>query len=244
MSKKIEFTAVDFSENPEMIQLDGKNLFALRYESKHAKLYIAYDSIKRSLDHCLHGIYYINKNRDNKEEPFVNENITAHFTSLVVKYARCFVSGRVKLEKGNIPKEYKKSHEMLMRLRHEYVAHSGGSGEATVNLIALYPNSQKKKILKIAAPKLFTVNYINQPFLMDVQNIVMHLQDLVEEKLKVHYKKICEEIESVNISNLYAEFQKYDLDGLEYSPQFSPGEYEFRFEAHPNGMVYLKGDRK
>lgn len=227
-----------------MIQLDGQNLFALRYECKHASLYAAYDSIKRSLDHCLFSIFYINSHRNRQDEKYVDENITAHSTMLITHYGRCFASGRAKLEKRNVPKEHLETHDKIMNLRNKYIAHSGGNGEASVNLIALYPNSDDKRIVNISAPILARINYINESFLLDVQNIVHNLIKFVVEKLKTHYEHICSDIKSLEIDELYREFDQYNLKGIECSPKFSPGQYEFKVEIKNDGRVYLKGLRK
>ncbi len=244
LSKKFDISAVDFSRHPEMIQMDGKNLFSLRYECKHAKLHNAYDSIKRSLDYCLRNIDYINSHRRKTSEPFVNENISAHSTSMITHYGRCFASGRAKLEKHNVPKEYLKTHDNLMSLRNEYIAHSGGNGEVSMNLIALYPNSKNKKIMYISAPMMVRINFINEPFLLEIKKIVLHLYSFVESKLKIHYEKICDEIRSQDIDDLYAKFDEFVLTDLEYSPSFTPGDYEFRVDIKPDGLVFIKGNRK
>ncbi|MCP5016971.1 MAG: hypothetical protein GY938_17140 [Ketobacter sp.] len=244
MSKNISFEPIDFSKHPEMIQMDGKNLFALKFQSKHAKMYVAYASLKRSLDCCNWNICCINVYRNKTEDLFANHNITAHATSLIVNYGRCFVSGRVKLENIHVPKEYANTHKKLMNLRNDYIAHSGGSGEGTMNLIGLYPNSAKKKVMYISKPVFATVNYINEPFLLDVQNMVAHLITHVEEKLKIHYEKILHEVLSADLDDMYSKFEKYEMSEFEYDPDITPGQYQFNVEIKQNGVVYLKGTRQ
>lgn len=227
-----------------MIQFDGHNVFALEYDGILAKKHAAYASVKRSLGYCLNSIYYINSHREKTDESFVNEHITAHSTTLIIHYGRCFAAlnakGRVKLDRDLVPKEYEKTHEILMTLRHDYIAHSGSSGEGVMSLVALYPNAEGKKILHVAEPILARFNYINEPFLLETQNLVMHLISHVEDKLKDQYEKICAEILAINIDDLYSEFEKYDLSGFEYSPAIRLGQYELKLEIKPDLRVYLK----
>jgi hypothetical protein len=244
MVKKITLEAMDFSRHPEAIQMDGKNLFALRYKSKQSDLYAAYSSIKRCLDHCLINISYINEFRGKTGEPYVQENIATHFVSLIVNYGRCFVSGRVKLEETLISNGHKTVHRKLMGLRHAYVAHSGGAYETSVNLVALYPNSKRKKLIHIEPPRLVAMNTTNPEFLREVQGVILVIYEFVENKLKLHFEKIHEEIVGLGEDALYAGFASYALEDFEYEPKFRPGTYVFHMEVAPNGAFQLKGTKK
>lgn len=227
-----------------MIQIEGEGLFALRYETKHAKIYSAYDSINRSLDHCLSNATYINKHRTKTGSDFVQENINAHHASIFVNYGRCFASGRVKLERKIVPKEYLETHDKLIKLRNEYISHSGGNGEISLNIMALYPNRNNCQIVSILAPQLVNINFINKEFLSVIQQIVMHLKSYVKDKMSVHYKKIQEDIMEIDIESIYREFDKFDLCGVEYSPQISPGNYQYKLEIQPNGLFRLIGTKR
>ena len=113
-----------------------------------------------------------------------------------------------------------------------------------MKLVGLYPSTENRKVVYISVPIFATVNYINEPFLHETQNIVMHLQSYVEDKLKFHYEKIVAEVLAVNVDDLYAEFDKFNLAKFEYNPKISPGNYNFSVEVKQDGRVFVKGLRK
>lgn len=236
MTKK--FTPLNFKKHPKCIQLDGNNLFAVKYETKHSKLFSGYSSIEVILNRCIKNSNYLKKYRTNIENDEIQENINAHFISGVINYGRCFTTGKVKLERNLIPKKYLKTHEKVMSMRHKYIAHYGGVGEISLGLIALYPNGDAPSIIHIEEPRHVRINFINEDLWEDIKNICETLILHVKEKQKIHYKKICEEIRSTPLSQLY---EGFDDRTLFYSPKFTPGKYSFRLDIEPSGFFELKG---
>ena len=243
MNNNVKFRALDFLKHPELIQIDGNNVFAMFYDCKHAKLYSRYASIRRSLKRCQLNISYIKYHEDKKNELFVSESIDAHYISLITSYGRCFASGKVKLERRLIPSEYIEDHNLIMKLRNEYVAHLGGFSEGSVNYISLYPDTSRKQILKIHEPIYTGVQNTNLKFLNDVLIILDRLIEYVDDKLKLHYAKICEEIRSYTLEEIYSKFETFDLAEAEYSPDIRQGNYIFTVNITGNGLVFFKGER-
>ncbi|MDF0752663.1 hypothetical protein NLU14_20755 [Marinobacter sp. 71-i] len=237
MTKK--FTPLDFKKHPKCIQLDGNNLFAVKYETKHSKLFIGYSSIEVVLSRCIKSANYLKKYRKKIVDDETQENISAHFISGVVNYGRCFTSGRIKLEKTLIPNKYLKTHERIIKMRHKYIAHYDGFGETSLCLVALYPNGDTPSILHIEEPRHVRINFINEDLWEDVKNICEILISHVKEKQKLHYEKLCEEIRSTPLSQLY---EGFDDRTLFYNPKFTPGQYSFRLNIEPSGFFELKGN--
>ncbi|HDZ38418.1 MAG TPA: hypothetical protein ENH62_09060 [Marinobacter sp.] len=235
---KNKFIPLNFKKHPKCIQLDGNNLFAVKYETKHSKLFSGYSSIELMLNHCISSSNYLKKYRKNIKNNEIQENINANFISGVINYGRCFTSGQVKLEKNLIPKKYLKTHEKVMNMRHKYIAHYGGIGEISFGLIALYPNGDTPSIVHIEEPRHIRINFINEDLWEDIKNICETLILHVKEKQKIHYTKLCEEIRSTPLSQLYEGFEDRTLF---YSPKFTPGQYSFTLDIEPSGFFELKG---
>lgn len=243
-TSRIRFKALNFAEHPDLLQIEENNFFAVRYQSEHAKRYSAYDSINRSLDSCLASIFFINSNRDKAPNFFMNENMNAHFTNLIICYGRCFASGRVKLEKNNVPRELISVHDRLIKLRDDYIAHNGNSGEASENLIALYPNRAHKKVVSVIAPTLLRMRYVNEKLMWDAQRLCEQLKKPVSTKLADNYKLICDEIYAADINEIYSGFEEQKIENLESTPIVTQGSCDYEIILKPNGMVHFKGKVK
>ncbi|MEQ3725766.1 hypothetical protein [Alcanivorax sp.] len=243
----VKLTPIDFPNSKSSVKIDGKEVFAIKYESKHSRLFSGYESIEMILTKCLKSAEYIQEFRKRSKEPGIQDNINAHFISGIINYARCFTKsakGKAKLERSHVPEGYKEIHDTVMRLRHDYIAHSGNIGEHSLNLVALYPHHNEKQILHIDTPRLVRTYYLNDKLWDGIIYICPRLIGIARNKMAFHYKNIKEEINNLNIDDIYKHFESEAIKKHQYRPNFTPGTYTFRLEIDEKTYFNLIGTLK
>ncbi|MEZ8794571.1 hypothetical protein AB6D86_22115 [Vibrio splendidus] len=179
---------------------------------KISQQYAAYTLIEkdlRSVEFWLREIERLKPSPlERVKDPDKMNVIKGLFVAALTFYGKCFTSceGRkVKLETKVIPEQHKDTHEQVMRLRHNYAAHSGADNfeEAKVSLV-LHPSikSDIKPQLysELTQPDYATNSELNFCELVsDLQVIVFNkrsevgdvvLEKVVRPKGKKHWYKL------------------------------------------------------
>ncbi|GAA5648634.1 hypothetical protein [Vibrio proteolyticus] len=131
----------------------------VKLTDKISQQFAAYTLIEKDLRSVIFWLEQISLMKpnvlDRTTDPMKMNLIKGLFVAALTFYAKCFTSceGRkVKLESKHVPDDLLKVHEDIMKLRHNFAAHSGAENfeEVQVSLV-LHPN--KSKDIK---PQLFT----------------------------------------------------------------------------------------
>ncbi|WP_064608900.1 hypothetical protein [Photobacterium sp. J15] len=155
---------------------------------KISQQYAAYTLIDKDLRSVIFWLEEIERLKpgqiDRVKDPAKMNSIKGLFVAALTFYGKCFTSceGRkVKLERKHVPEELQETHDNVMKLRHNFAAHSGAENfeEVKVSLV-LYPNKKSD-----ATPKLYSE--LSQPDYIPTQDLnfkelVTELQSYVENK--------------------------------------------------------------
>ncbi|EPU9477403.1 hypothetical protein ACV0UQ_004241 [Vibrio vulnificus] len=179
---------------------------------KISQQYAAYTLIEKDLRNVLFWLNEIERLQPNPLDRVKDPNkmnvIKGLFVAALTFYGKCFTSceGRkIKLETKIIPERHVGTHEQVMKLRHNYAAHSGADNfeEAKVSLV-LHPN-KKSDIKPQLYSELTQPDYILKQGLnfgdlvSDLQAIVLNkraqvgdvvLEKIVRPKGKNHWYKL------------------------------------------------------
>ena len=143
------------------INKSGKPVYAYHYQSKYSKpgitieintklsrQYCGYILIEKDLDDTLHFIDALSALIEKKSarNDFLIKGMSR---AIVTTYGKCFAKAdgrRTKLERKNIPDEFKEVHDKLIDMRNNYAAHAGISlHEACRGIFVLPPENKAKK---------------------------------------------------------------------------------------------------
>ncbi len=138
---------------------EGKKAPSVKMTDKISEQYAAYTLIDKDLRSV---IFWLNKIEELEPEPLDRVKnpdkmnlIKGLFVAALTFYGKCFTSceGRkVKLERDFIDEEHRETHDRIMKLRHNFAAHSGAENFEEVKVsLALHPS--KKSDMK---PQLYT----------------------------------------------------------------------------------------
>lgn len=176
-----------------------------KLESPKSKVYAGYVLMKHEIKNInawveiKHSI--INKHDDLKELATVgykwdlvsHEHIQAIFIAIISTYGKLFSNAegrRVKLERTQIPSEFLKIHDHLIKLRDKYTAHSGDSEIESCVPILVYCRKQDKVIGMID-------HDIIQPAGMKFDDsfikLINHIDAFLEQKIETIKRKIIDD---------------------------------------------------
>ncbi|HAS6159111.1 TPA: hypothetical protein I7156_22425 [Vibrio vulnificus] len=155
---------------------------------KISQQYAAYTLIEKDLRSVLFWLKEIERmqpsNVERVKDPSKMNIVKGLFVAALTFYGKCFTAceGRkIKLEAKFVPEEFKETHELVMKMRHNFAAHSGAENFEDVRVsLVLHPS--KKSDMK---PQLYT-EMAQTDFLAGDEfpfvNMVETLQNLVLEK--------------------------------------------------------------
>ncbi|OFX55452.1 MAG: hypothetical protein A2046_12285 [Bacteroidetes bacterium GWA2_30_7] len=138
-------------------------------------------------------IYYIDNNKD------VSDTLKkALWHSIIISYGRCFTdSSKAKLGKLEIREYFKESdeklrltHELLMDLRHNFIAHRGITDNEVSVVYFKIPIKSKDKTsteYRIKTVRSILPNIVQ---LREIESCVIHLIEIVEQKIKMQTEKV------------------------------------------------------
>lgn len=109
------------------------------------------------------------------------------FVAALTFYGKCFsrCEGRpVKLERAQIDEKYRSEHDLYMRYRHNFAAHSGAEKLESVEIAVVLPRAEKYKVPPMLYRELF------QPDLMMAKKGETGLIDVVEHARSIALRKI------------------------------------------------------
>ncbi len=179
---------------------------------KVSQQYAAYTLIEKDLRNVMFWLNEVERLQPNSlervKDPDKMNVVKGLFVAALTFYGKCFTSceGRkIKLEAKMIPDQHLDTHEQVMRLRHNYAAHSGEGNfeEAKVSLV-LHPN-KKSEMKPQLYSELLQPDYISKQGLnfgelvSDLQTIVLNkrsqvgdvvLEKIVRPKGKSHWYKL------------------------------------------------------
>lgn len=137
----------------------GEKAPSVRMTDKISRQYAAYTLIEKDLRSVIFWLEEIERLSpdpiDRVKDPAKMNMVKGLFVAALTFYGKCFSSceGRgIKLERGNISEEFQDAHDHVMKLRHNFAAHSGAENLEEVKVsLALHPS--KKSDMK---PQLYT----------------------------------------------------------------------------------------
>ena len=110
------------------------------------------------------------------------------YVAALTFYGKCFTScegRRVKLEKSIIDVKFRNTHDEVMRMRHNFAAHSGADSFEEVKIaVVLYPNKRPVRLPKIyreLSQADFRDNHENETFVA----LAEHVRSRVIDKAKI-----------------------------------------------------------
>lgn len=138
---------------------EGKLAPSVRMTDKISEQYGAYSLIEKDLRSVIFWLQEIEKlSPEHMDRPGNHDKmnlIKGLFVAALTFYGKCFTSceGRkVKLERKFVDEEYIEAHDHIMKLRHNFAAHSGAESFEEVKVsLALHPS--KKSDMR---PQLYT----------------------------------------------------------------------------------------
>lgn len=164
---------------------EGKPAPSVQMTDKISEQYGAYSLIEKDLRNVIIWLKEIEKlkpeNLDRWKNPDKMNLVKGLFVAALTFYGKCFTSceGRkVKLERTIIDPEYLELHDHIMKLRHNFAAHSGAEKFEEVKVsLALHPS--KKSDMK---PQLYSE--LSQPDYLIGENVLFKaLAESIREKV-------------------------------------------------------------
>ena len=175
---------------------EGKFAPSIRMTDKISEQYGAYSLIEKDLRSVIVWLNEIEKLKPNELERVKNPEkmnlIKGLFVAALTFYGKCFASceGRkIKIEKTIFDEKELEVHDNLMKLRHNFAAHSGAENfeEVTVSLV-LHPN--KKSDMK---PQLYSE--LSQPDYISAEQLSFKaLAEKLQEKVFVKRAQVGEKV--------------------------------------------------
>lgn len=176
-----------------------------------------YVSIKADLDECLEGIKSIEKIKESDNFPQIIK--TSLLFTGIIKYARCFTSGKgrgISLNKKDIFKENSsllQFHEETMEIRNKYLAHAGKTKHETRALIATLNLDKSNK-------KIENYNFSSSRLINNDSNLENYIElfDWVMNKVTSKVEKldrtVREHLVEIPIKKMYKEAKTPDRKKL------------------------------
>lgn len=183
----------------------GKSRRVIEIRTKLTKQLSSYMLICKDLRDCQNFLneYKIAKNSKN------DVLLKCIMRAIIITYAKCFVSGhgRTRLTKKDLPNNLKDTHDFIMKIRHEYIAHSGKSShERSVYVLLLPPKAktmQGKKTIPTTVNELYnTITY--EGFSEDISNLIQKLYNTNNTKRERLLEKIESEVLSLDPQKIYS----------------------------------------
>ena len=181
----------------EEIQKSEKDNLCYLLPKFAVKKVVTFMSIREDLrfvqDSLKMIIYYIDNNKD------VSDTLKkALWHSIIISYGRCFTdSSKAKLGKLEIREYFKESdeklrltHELLMDLRHNFIAHRGITDNEVSVVYFKIPIKSKDKTsteYRIKTVRSILPNIVQ---LREIESCVIHLIEIVEQKIKMQTEKV------------------------------------------------------
>ncbi|MGC0825078.1 hypothetical protein WKG93_19225 [Pantoea agglomerans] len=155
-------------------------------DNKLIKQYAGYTLIEKDLRSVLAWLYEIEKlnpqHHTRYENPQLMDLIKGHFVAALTFYGKCFTESKgrgIKYDRMSVPEEHRKTHDLIMELRHNFTAHSGIGFESVKVSLVLHPdiNSNMK-------PQLYTE--LRQPDLSEdlIKEMIILVNTLQKKSLE------------------------------------------------------------
>jgi hypothetical protein len=120
------------------------------------------------------------------------------FVAALTFYGKCFAQcegRRVKLERNHLDASFREMHDVCIKYRNNFAAHSGAAQFETVQIAIVFPRKPKKNVL----PKIY--HELNQPDLVSGDgtetptfiHLAEHVRGIVNEKISKLSDKIMQE---------------------------------------------------
>ncbi|MBH2781732.1 hypothetical protein I5L25_07970 [Serratia marcescens] len=154
-------------------------------EEKIIKQYAGYTLIEKDLRSVL---VWLNEIEKIDPEPFsrqINPQqmdlIKGYFVAALTFYGKCFTASKgrgIKYDRSNVPEEYREKHDIIMRMRHNFTAHSGVGFERVKVSLVLHPDINSNM-----EPTLFTE--LRQPDCNKelIKEMIIIVKELQEQSL-------------------------------------------------------------
>lgn len=125
---------------------------------KMIKQYAGYTLIEKDLRSVIVWLNEIEKINPEPlsryKNPLTMDLVKGYFVAALTFYGKCFTTstGRgIKYDRNNVPEEYRDTHDLIMKMRHNFTAHSGIGFEQVKVSLALHPD-----INEDMQPQLYT----------------------------------------------------------------------------------------
>ncbi len=160
----------------------SEDYFAVAIPGFMSKKFIAYCAMKRDLELVLD---YITLLKANPENPAIKSSLTF---STIALYGKCFTDASKnnypKLEPNSIFKdqaEYSKTHDFLMDLRHQFIAHRGKTESEIGIAFMLVPKADNgKSQIRFNQLKQYS---LETEKLVGIENLIKYVISDLDEKI-------------------------------------------------------------
>lgn len=199
-----------------------KSCVVFEIDTKISRHYAAYVLIEKDLRDTLAFLEEYKKILADKNYKEKNILLKALVRAMVITYGKCFIGAigrKVKLGDDFISEDNRVTHENLMNMRHEYVAHAGDSEHESCKFVFLLPPETKYRRGKLIYPKQCT-----------------ELRQTIREEYFVErYKPLIEEVHA-NVKN--------KLSSLEDKINFYhiPLEAFYKFSKNKGNRIIINDD--
>jgi hypothetical protein len=155
-------------------------------EERLVKQYAGYTLIEKDLRSVLvwlNEIEKINPEIDWRiKNPQQMDLIKGFFVAALTFYGKCFTESKgrgIKYDRNNVPEEHRETHDIVMKMRHNFTAHSGIGFESVKVSLVLHPDMKSDM-----RPELYTE--LRQPDLHKelIKEMVVMVKLLQEQVLK------------------------------------------------------------
>ncbi len=116
-------------------------------EEKIIKQYAGYTLIEKDLRSVLVWLNEIEKINPElfarQKKPQQMDLIKGYFVAALTFYGKCFTESKgrgIKYDRSNVPEEYRETHDIIIRMRHNFTAHSGVGFESVKVSLVLHPD--------------------------------------------------------------------------------------------------------
>lgn len=154
-----------------------------------SKKFIAYCSMKEDLERGLEYIKILKTNPD----PIIKSSLTY---SLIALYGKCYTDATKnkspKLEAKNFiekDSELMKTHEFLMNLRHQFIAHRGDTESEVGIAYLLIPKNNKSEQSQVRFRQLKQHSFSNED-LEKFEKLINHNIEYLKTSIQKHGQKI------------------------------------------------------
>jgi hypothetical protein len=187
-----------------VMELNGRICPYYIHDTKLAHQYAAYNVIKKDLSCVKDAFMELDNNRG--QSPIIRLSL---LFSGVILYGKCFTEAKgrktsldYKKMLNSIGEQFSITHDMLMDVRNQHVAHAGeGNYEQYPVSLNLNPDMDNKQILG------FMINGIQQvhhePYLKDYLALVDSVMEYVSDLIERVDARLLEELTNMDIEAIY-----------------------------------------